>query len=414
MNKRALMLTAAATALLSGHAYGASPCSTTTSTTGNCDITTAITTPLYTGAVPTGVTGATSTNGSMTIDTNGSLTLGTNPPTAPAITINSGTSVATPVDRQQCDDDLLSGNLLRHGRAARRGGRSYCGDGRGQHGCRRELGRRILQRDGRDEFAGRGREQDRDPDRGRRLSRHVGHDECGDGHLRQPGPRLFHRRNGLRADRRHGPRCHLPGVGIGRRSAGHQFFRHQSHRAHLQSGGNDERLHAVWRRIAGRRHRRRRQPSARRRPRLDRRPPPRTSRSTSRATTRASRRRPIRRSPAPPMRHAPARWSATSTSCKAAWCRRKAPAPRASSFWVRSTAPSTIRVKWRRSERRRRRPRSTRAIPKAGRRSSSPTMSRAVSSTAARRRAAGRARRRAPRCRWPAIPRRSISRRHST
>ena len=94
MNKRALMLTAAATALLSGHAYGASPCNAT-STPGNCDITTAISAPLYTGAVPAGVTGATSTSGSMTIDTNGSLTIGTNPPTAPAITINSGTSVAT-------------------------------------------------------------------------------------------------------------------------------------------------------------------------------------------------------------------------------------------------------------------------------------------------------------------------------
>jgi hypothetical protein len=93
LNKRALMLTAAATALLSGHAYGASPCSTTTSTAGNCDITTEITTPLYTGAVPAGVTaGASSTGGAMTIDTNGSLVLGINPPTAPAITINSGTT----------------------------------------------------------------------------------------------------------------------------------------------------------------------------------------------------------------------------------------------------------------------------------------------------------------------------------
>jgi len=86
------MLTAAATALLSGHAYGASPCSTTTSTAGNCDITTTISAPLYTGAVPAGVTNATSTNGSMTIDTNGQVSIGTNPPTAPAITINSGTA----------------------------------------------------------------------------------------------------------------------------------------------------------------------------------------------------------------------------------------------------------------------------------------------------------------------------------
>jgi hypothetical protein len=90
------MLTAAATALLSGHAYGASPCSTTTSTAGNCDITTTISTPLYTGAVPAGVTaGSSSTGGAFTIDTNGSLVLGINPPTAPAITINSGT-VGTP------------------------------------------------------------------------------------------------------------------------------------------------------------------------------------------------------------------------------------------------------------------------------------------------------------------------------
>ena len=92
LNKRALMLTAAATALLSGHAYGASPCSTTTSTAGNCDITTTISAPLYTGAVPAGVTNATSTNGSMTIDTNGQVSIGTNPPTAPAVTINSGTT----------------------------------------------------------------------------------------------------------------------------------------------------------------------------------------------------------------------------------------------------------------------------------------------------------------------------------
>ena len=99
MNKRALMLTAAATALLSGHAYGASPCSTTTSTATNCDVTTEVQYPIYTGAVPTAVTTANSaiastntTNGNVTIDTNGSLVVGVTPPLAPALTINSGTA----------------------------------------------------------------------------------------------------------------------------------------------------------------------------------------------------------------------------------------------------------------------------------------------------------------------------------
>jgi hypothetical protein len=95
LNKRALMLTAAATALLSGQAYGAtSVCSTTTSTTGNCDITTEFNYPLFTGAVPSTVTNAQSTNGGLTVDTDGSLVLGVNPPQAPAITINSGTAAA--------------------------------------------------------------------------------------------------------------------------------------------------------------------------------------------------------------------------------------------------------------------------------------------------------------------------------
>jgi len=91
------MLTAAATALLSGHAYGASPCNAATSTAGNCDIITAITTPLFTGAIPTGSTYSPvpeTTGGGLTLDTSSSLILGTNPPQAPALTINSGTAGA--------------------------------------------------------------------------------------------------------------------------------------------------------------------------------------------------------------------------------------------------------------------------------------------------------------------------------
>src|SRR5580698_1767880 len=88
------MLTAAATALLSGHAYAASPCATTPETAGvNCDLQTGFSFPIFTGAVPAGVTtGSATSNGSLTIDTNGSLVLGINPPTAPAVTINSGTA----------------------------------------------------------------------------------------------------------------------------------------------------------------------------------------------------------------------------------------------------------------------------------------------------------------------------------
>ena len=78
LNKRALMLTAAATALLSGHAYGASPCATTPETAGvNCDLQTEFQYPIYTGAVPaaattanSAITSANTTNGSVTIDTN--------------------------------------------------------------------------------------------------------------------------------------------------------------------------------------------------------------------------------------------------------------------------------------------------------------------------------------------------------
>lgn len=94
MNKRALMLTAAVSALLSGHAYAASPCDTSTSTTGNCDITTGFSYPLYTGTVDTGVANSATGLGNITLDTDSVLTIGTNPPTAPAITINSGTATA--------------------------------------------------------------------------------------------------------------------------------------------------------------------------------------------------------------------------------------------------------------------------------------------------------------------------------
>ena len=102
MTKRALLLTAATAALLSGQAYGATnpnpPCSTTTSTASPqpqlCDITTGITVPLSTGTANPNLTTTTGYSGlgNVTIDTNGSLTIGTNPPAAPAITINSGTT----------------------------------------------------------------------------------------------------------------------------------------------------------------------------------------------------------------------------------------------------------------------------------------------------------------------------------
>lgn len=99
MKKRALMLTAATAALFSGSAYAASPCDSS-STAGNCNISTQITVPLYTGPAPAGVTNAQGGLGNITIGTNagatatGSLVLSTNPPTAPAITINSGSTVA--------------------------------------------------------------------------------------------------------------------------------------------------------------------------------------------------------------------------------------------------------------------------------------------------------------------------------
>ncbi|HUO93257.1 MAG TPA: autotransporter outer membrane beta-barrel domain-containing protein [Rhizomicrobium sp.] len=91
------MLTAAAAALLSGHANAASPCGST-STATNCDITSEFQYPIYTGpAVPAGVTtGAFAANNNVTIDTTpsaGSIVLGINPPTAPAVTIDSSNLV---------------------------------------------------------------------------------------------------------------------------------------------------------------------------------------------------------------------------------------------------------------------------------------------------------------------------------
>jgi hypothetical protein len=89
------MLTAATAALLSGPAYAASTCDSS-STANNCLIDTTINAPLYTGTVDSTVKNATSTSGSFTIITSGgALTITTSPPTAPAITLNSG-STATP------------------------------------------------------------------------------------------------------------------------------------------------------------------------------------------------------------------------------------------------------------------------------------------------------------------------------
>lgn len=95
MNKRALMLTAATAAVLSGQAYGQT-CATATSTTSPqlCDITTEIQSPLYTGAPASGVTSPQGNLGNITIDTNGELVIGTSPPTGPALTMNSGTAKA--------------------------------------------------------------------------------------------------------------------------------------------------------------------------------------------------------------------------------------------------------------------------------------------------------------------------------
>lgn len=96
MNKRALMLTAASAALLSGQAYGAlpnPPCST--SQTSYCDITTEITLPLYTGTANPSLTSSQQYSGlgNITVDTDGSIVIGTSPTIAPAITINSSNTV---------------------------------------------------------------------------------------------------------------------------------------------------------------------------------------------------------------------------------------------------------------------------------------------------------------------------------
>ena len=83
MNKRALMLTAAAAALLSGQAYGATPDYT--------DIKTGVTVPIATATATSGAT--VGTPGNIIIDTSGAVTISTNPPTAPAVTINSSNTV---------------------------------------------------------------------------------------------------------------------------------------------------------------------------------------------------------------------------------------------------------------------------------------------------------------------------------
>jgi hypothetical protein len=87
------MLTAATAALLSGGHAEAATCDST-STTGNCNISTAITSPVYTGAPASGVTGAQGNLGNITINTNGSIIIGTSPPVAPVVTLNSGTTAA--------------------------------------------------------------------------------------------------------------------------------------------------------------------------------------------------------------------------------------------------------------------------------------------------------------------------------
>lgn len=109
MKKRALMLSAAAAALVSGHSNAATLCDAGTSSATNCNVLTQITTPVYTGTVPaSGVTNPLSSGGSLTIATNatsggsnGSVVLSVNPPTAPAITLNSGSSTTpTTVNNQ--------------------------------------------------------------------------------------------------------------------------------------------------------------------------------------------------------------------------------------------------------------------------------------------------------------------------
>ncbi len=82
MNKRALMLTAATAALMSGPAFAACPTPAPTWTS----ITTNITVPVDTACANQG------NPGPITIATSGSVTISTNPFTTPAVTIDSGTT----------------------------------------------------------------------------------------------------------------------------------------------------------------------------------------------------------------------------------------------------------------------------------------------------------------------------------
>lgn len=91
MNKRALMLTAATVALLSGQTDPASAtttptCTAASSTATLCDITTVVVTPLATSTVQTG-------GSDITIETTGSIAVTTSPETAPALKIDSNNNV---------------------------------------------------------------------------------------------------------------------------------------------------------------------------------------------------------------------------------------------------------------------------------------------------------------------------------
>jgi outer membrane autotransporter protein len=84
LNKRALMLTAATAALMSGPAFAACPTTPPTWTS----ITTNITVPVDTACANSNAPGT------ITIATSGSVTITTNPFTTPAVTIDSGTTSA--------------------------------------------------------------------------------------------------------------------------------------------------------------------------------------------------------------------------------------------------------------------------------------------------------------------------------
>jgi outer membrane autotransporter protein len=84
LNKRALMLTAATAALMSGPAFATCP----TTAPNWTDITTNITVPVDTACANANAPGT------ITIATSGSVTISTNPFTTPAVTIDSGTTSA--------------------------------------------------------------------------------------------------------------------------------------------------------------------------------------------------------------------------------------------------------------------------------------------------------------------------------